>query len=241
LKLAFLRLPRRCLLANLSSVLLASSRTDRRFTFDLEVGRAGFYCRRMKRISYWLAAMALCGTPVMRAQDAATEERLNKLSGQIESVIETQQELGKRMAGLAKEVESLREQIGKPTGNYASQQDVEILKEKVKEVDRKRMEDAEKVRTELLGIRNGLLKTSGPTPSGKKKAATLAQDPLVSDKPEQGFEHVVQSGDTLSTIAQAYKEKNVKVSVEQIKKANPGLVETKMKVGQKIWIPAPKQ
>ena len=59
--------------------------------------------------------------------------------------------------------------------------------------------------------------------------------------PEKGFEHAVASGDTLSTIAQAYKEKGIKVTVDQILKANPGLVPEKMKVGQKIFIPAPEK
>ena len=211
--------------------------------FDLEVGRAGFYCRHMKRISFWLAAIALFGAPVMRAQDAATEERLNKLSGQMESVIETQQELSKRMAGLAKEVENLREQAGKPTGNYASQQDMELLKDKVKEVDRKRLEDAEKVRTELLNIRNGVLKSPGPG-SARKTGKAPPPDKSEPDKPvkpEAGFEYVIKSGDTLSAIAQAYKEQNIKVTVDQILQANPGLKANSMVPGKKIFIPAPKQ
>jgi LysM repeat protein len=194
----------------------------------------------MKRISFLWVTLALCAAPLVRAQDAATEERLNKLSGQIEGVIEAQQALSKQINRLAKEIENVREQAGKPTGNYASQEDLKSLAKAVEEVDRKRVQDAEKVRTELLNIRNGLLKA--PAPASQKKAGkTPPPDAPASDKPEQGFEHMVQSGDTLSTIAQAYKEKNIKVSVEQIKKANPGLDERKMKVGQKIWIPAPKQ
>jgi len=59
--------------------------------------------------------------------------------------------------------------------------------------------------------------------------------------PEKGFEHTVASGDTLSTIVQAYKKKGIKVTVDQILKVNPGLVPEKMKVGQKIFIPAPEK
>ena len=36
------------------------------------------------------------------------------------------------------------------------------------------------------------------------------------------FPYVIQSGDTLDAIVQAYKEKNIKVTVAQILKANPG-------------------
>ena len=66
-------------------------------------------------------------------------------------------------------------------------------------------------------------------------ALVLAAPP--SANPET---YVVQSGDTLSVIVQAYNEKGIKVTTKQILKANPGLVPEKMKVGQKIFIPAPK-
>jgi hypothetical protein len=51
----------------------------------------------------------------------------------------------------------------------------------------------------------------------------------------------VQSGDTLSAIIAAYKEKGIKVTEKEIKAANPNLVPEKMRVGQKIWIPAPEK
>lgn len=193
----------------------------------------------MKRIFFLLVTLALSASPLLRAQDAATEERLNKLSGQIENMIETQQALTKQLDRLAKEIENVREQVGKPTGNYASHEDLKSLAKAIEEVDHKRVQDAEKVRAELLSIRNALLKTPATT-STKKPGKSPAADAPPSDKPEQGFEYTVQSGDTLSTIVQAYKDKNIKVTVEQIKKANPNLDERKMKVGQRLWIPAPK-
>ncbi len=197
----------------------------------------------MKRISFLIATLALCATSPVRAQDAATEERLNKLSGQIESLIETQQELSKRIGALAKEMDNLREQAGKPTGNYAGQQDVELLKEKIKEVDRKRMDDAEKVRAELLNIRNAVLKGQGTRPSGKTAKAPSGEkaDPEKPAKPESGFEYTIKSGDTLLAIVQAYKEKNIKITVDQILQANPGLKANSLVVGKTIFIPAPKQ
>jgi beta-lactamase regulating signal transducer with metallopeptidase domain/LysM repeat protein len=75
-------------------------------------------------------------------------------------------------------------------------------------------------------------------------AANLSDTPTVTTSPhpsDKGFEYVIQKGDTLSIIAQAYKEKNIKVSNDDILKANPGLKAEKLKVGQKIFIPAPPQ
>ena len=85
---------------------------------------------------------------------------------------------------------------------------------------------------------------AAPLPPKQKPGATALNDTPAADgkpaKPEKGFEHVVQSGDTLLGIVQAYREKNIKVTKDQILKANPGLVAEKMRVGQKIWIPAPQ-
>ena len=52
---------------------------------------------------------------------------------------------------------------------------------------------------------------------------------------------MIQSGDTLSVIVKAYAEKNIKVTVDQIVAANPGLNPKRLRVGQKVFIPAPQQ
>ena len=193
----------------------------------------------MKRISL-LLALALWSVPTLRAQDAATEERLNKLSGQIEDLKAGQDSLRRQIERLIKDLDNLREQTGKPSGNYAAQEDLKRVAEAVKEVDQKRIEDAEKIRIELLNLRKGLLSAPPSTQNPKKSVQASANDTPAGDKPEKGFEYTIQKGDTLSTIVQAYRDKNIKVSMDQILKANPDLKAEKMKVGQKIFIPAPK-
>src|SRR5689334_14943905 len=111
----------------------------------LELVPGGFYFSGMKRISIIFPLLALCAATVTRAEDAATEERLNQLSGKIEDLIAGQEAQRKRVAELAKEIDSLRDQQGKPNGNYASQEDLKRLADSVKEVDRKRMDDNEKI------------------------------------------------------------------------------------------------
>jgi len=196
----------------------------------------------MKRISFLLVTLALCGAPGLRAQDAATEERLNKLSGRIEDISAAQEVLKKQITSLAKDVESLREQVSKPTGNYASTEQLNRLADAVKEVDRKRMDDAEKTHAELLKLRDllkgSLTSTKKPISTKPSKDTTVAPTPPTSDK---GFEYVIKSGDTLDAIVLAYKEKNIKITVNQIVNANPGLKPERLKVGQKIFIPAPSQ
>ena len=197
----------------------------------------------MKRIPVLRAIFVLCLAFTAGAQDATTEERWNKLSGQIEDLLAGQAAQQKRIAELARELESVREQASKPSGNYATTDDLKRLADAIKEVDRKRMEDYDKIRTELLKL-GKTVSAPAPTPS-KKTAATIQQDTASqSDKPggkkEEGYEYVIQQGDTLSAIVQAYRDKNIKITKEQIIKANPGLVPEKMKPGQKIFIPAPQ-
>jgi LysM repeat protein len=206
----------------------------------LELYGVRFYRRPMKRISILLAASALFTTPVLRAQDAATEERLNKLAGRIEDLTAGQEALGKRIEALGREVESLRSAMDKPTGNYAGQEDVKHLAEAVKEIDRKRLDDYDKIKAELLKLQKSL---TAPVPPSKKTPPPGPTDNGSSEKPsapDKGYEYIVKKGDTLSIIVQAYRDNNIKVNTDQILKANPGLKAEKLRVGQKIFIPAPQ-
>jgi LysM repeat protein len=198
----------------------------------------------MKRISILLLVAWLSGGALARAQDAAVEERLNKLSGHIEDLLAAKAEQDKRIAALVKEIEGLREHLGKPSGNYASADDVRNLAEAVKEIDGKRIADNERILKQIENIAKAAA-------SGKNSSRPVKSDPPVanpnqstaSSSPggaEKGYEHVIASGDTLSTIVEAFRVKGVKVTVDQILKANPGLKERSLKVGQKIFIPVPQ-
>jgi len=193
----------------------------------------------MKPTSLLLISLSLCVAAVVRGQDAATEERLNRLSGQVEDLIAAQKEQKNRFAAIIREIESLREQLVKPSGQYASQDEVKRLADSIKDVDRKRMEDNEKIGSELLKLRKLL---AAPMPGPRKPEKTPPADNGVTEKaplPEKGFEYTIQKNDTLSVIVQAYRDKNIKVTIDQILKANPGLKANQMRVGQKIFIPAP--
>jgi LysM repeat protein len=205
--------------------------------FNLELAIGDFYCRGMKRIFVLVAAIVLGPSLILRAQDAATEERLNKLEGKIEDLRSGQDALRRQTEVLSKEIEALRDHMGKPTGNYAAQEDLKRLADAVKEVDRKRIEDAEKVRNELLKLQKSL---STPTPPRRTPSASENSSPTKPEGSDKGYEYVVKKGDTLSIIVKAYRDNNVKVTTDQILKANPGLKPEKLTVGQKIWVPAPQ-
>lgn len=198
----------------------------------------------MKQISLLLVALFLCGFSKVRADDAATEERLNQLSGKIEDLIASQESQRKQMAELRKEIESLREQASKPAGNFAAQEDLKRLADVVKEVDRKRLDDYDKIRTTIKDLGKTLAEQPPQRTKKTDRPETAPTEVAKLEKPaknDKGFEHTVKSGDTLSGIIAAYREQNIKVSKDQILQANPGLVPEKMRLGQKIWIPASQQ
>lgn len=192
----------------------------------------------MKKISFWLALVLFTTPLAVRAQDAATEERLNKLTAQIQDLVEAQGAQSKRIDALAKELQTMQqERQNQPAANYASHDDLKELAAKLKEVDNKRQEDNDHVLAVLKSLGKNLGTNTGRKPAVTPKDESGTKAPTV---PEKGFEHEVKSGQTLSAIIQAYRDQNIKVTLKQVLDANPGLKPEKMYVGQKIFIPAPQ-
>ncbi len=200
--------------------------------FTLAQGGAGFYVRRMKRIFYLLIPLSMAVPAALHAQDAATEARLGRLEVQIDELWKANVAIQKRLTDLTSQIDSLRQAQGGPNTNYASQEDLNRLAQQLQEVDKKRQEDKELILKEI----ERLGKTLGTAP---RKITTSPGDSSPAAGPDKGYDYVIQPGDTLSAIVQAYRVKNIKVTVDQILKGNPGLDPTKMRVGQKIFIPAP--
>jgi len=198
-----------------------------------------FYRQRMKQFSILMIAAAMLTGIAARAEDAATTERLDKLNGYIQDLQEDKAGTKKQLADLSKEIQSLREEMSKPKGNYASADDLRKLAEKVEEIDKKRVADNDRIVKEIEKLGT---KLAAPPKQVKPKPVAIDNppannEPKVSDK---GFEHIVQSGQTLGEIIAAYnKEKGLKLKLDQVLKANPGLNPNAMKVNQKIFIPAP--
>jgi LysM repeat protein len=193
----------------------------------------------MKTAFCLAAALALCAPPALRAQDAATEERFNKLAGQIEDLRAGQDALRKQLDAIRGDVANMRDQMNKPTGNFASQEDLKRVADALKEVDRKRMDDAERIHNDLVKLQHNL---SVPPPRAKPDKTSVDNPGAEkSANPEKGYEYIVKQGDTLSIIVKAYRDNNIKITTDQILKTNPGLKPERMRVGQKIFIPAPQE
>lgn len=184
----------------------------------------------MKRIAI-LTLFLFCATLTALAQDRALEQRLNELSGRIEILLEGQENLRKQMAELQREIDTLREHQNKPVTPSATQADLNRLADSVREIDRKRLDDYEKIRSELMKL-GKTLASSAPV-----RATPPAREPAKEAAPEKGFNYTVQPGDTISSIVDAYRENKIKVTVDQVLKANPGLKPERLRAGQTLFIP----
>lgn len=145
------------------------------------------------------------------------EGRLDGLDMQVESLNRAQDLL--RNAPQKPQVSSAQIQ--------ALENDITELEKKIRAVDASREKDKTDIVNSLSG-KIAALVSSGPKPTGSaktpgKRAAT-----------QEGYEHVVEAGQTLSKIAAAYK-----VKPQAIMSANNLKPEAPLKVGQKLFIPAP--
>jgi len=185
--------------------------------------------------------LALATLPRVRAQDAATQAQLDKISGEIQDVQDALAQQDKRITALEQKIGDLQDKTSQPAGNdYASSDDLKKLAEQVQEIDKKRQEDNEKILDAIAKLGHG----------GGFHKPDISQTPTTTDNnpgpttnpggPQQGYEYVIAPGNTLSAIAKAYRAQGVKITVDEILKANPGLNPNALIVGKKIFIPAPQ-
>jgi LysM repeat protein len=192
----------------------------------------------MKRILIWIFILGI-SLAAARAQDDATQQQINKLNGQVQDLLDAQAVQAKRITALEKEIGELRDKSSQPGAtDTANADDLKKLADQVQEIDKKRQADRELILKEIgkLGKVGGSSPGRKPTPTVTTNSATGSSNP---GGKENGYEYKVAAGDTLSIIAKAYRDQGIKVTADQIQKANPGLNPNSLKVGQKIFIPAP--
>ena len=175
---------------------------------------------------------------IARAQDSGTQQQIDQLRGSLQDVLEGQRLMAKRLDALEKEVNDLRDKSSGGTG--ASQEDLQKLADQIQEIDKKRQDDRELILKEI-----GKLGKVG-TSSGRKGSPVVSTTPAdnsggTGTGGQKGYDYTIQRGDTLMAISKAYRDQGIKVTTEQILKANPGLDPRNLIVGKKIFIPAPAQ
>ena len=185
--------------------------------------------------------MVVFTAPLARAQVSATQQEIDSLSAQIQDMTKVLGDQQKHIDTLERELAELRDKVNTPVVNdYANRGDLRSLVEQVQEVDRKRKEDSDMIAKQIEKIEN-LVKTAAvipPPPHSRSNSSTSNPDDSAnSNVTEKGYEYVVKQGDTLGLILKAYREKGVKVSLAQIKAANPKMNPEVLIPGKKIFIP----
>lgn len=195
----------------------------------------------MSTIAIWFAVI-FPGIAASYAQtDAASiiaskedaEERYKRLSSAVEELQAAHAALRKRVGELEETVQKLREELFRITNGLASRADLALLTEKLAELDKGREADKKLILEQLskLGASLKNLHTAPPPAPATTSSSAV----------EKGYEYVIQPGDTLSKIIKAYNENGIKVTLKQVQDANPGLNPNALKIGQKIFIPAPSK
>ncbi|HZF02155.1 MAG TPA: LysM peptidoglycan-binding domain-containing protein [Methylomirabilota bacterium] len=190
----------------------------------------------MRKILLWLFVLVFTAS-LARAQDDAAQQQIDKLSGQIQDVLDAQAAQGKRIDALEKQIGDLQDKLNAPgAGGNASADDLKKLAGQVQEIDKKRQSDNEQILKELEKLDKALGVAAPSHKPSTSVAATGTNNPA-SVGPQKGYEYTIAPGDNLSAIAKAYRAQGVKVTVEQIQMANPGLNPKNLVVGKKVFIP----
>ncbi len=187
----------------------------------------------MRKISLWVFIFVFTAS-LARAQDDATQQQIDELSGRIQTMLETQAAQGKRIDALEKEISDLSDKSSQP-GAAASPDDLKKLAEQVQELAKKQQDDNDLILKEFEKLgKSGTVSTSHKSPT---VSTTTDNSTQTSTGPQKGYEYKIASGDTLSGIVKAYRAQSIKVTTSQILAANPGLNPNSLVVGKKIFIP----
>lgn len=203
----------------------------------------------MKMISIGFCILTLISAaPRGLAQDSATQQQLDQITGTLQDLQTQLSQQDKRITAVEEKMAKLTDKLNTPSGggDFASADDLKKLAEQVQEIDQKRQDDNQKI----LDALDKLGKGGGNIGSGHKSSDVTPTPNISNNSPnanaggpqngQNGYYYEVKAGNTLSAIAKAYRAQGIKVTVDEILKANPGLTASGLKVGQKIFIPQPQ-
>lgn len=194
----------------------------------------------MKRIFYFSLLSLLCAALPLRAEDAAAiasrqeaDENYKIMKAKVDDLSESRTALLNRIESLEKEISDLRAQVAKPSGDYATTDDLKHLADAVQEIDKKREADKKLILKEISDLGKSLSR-----PGTRIKETPQNDEPTPPVNPDQPtFVYTIKPNDTYSTIALAYRKQGVKITAEDIERANPNIKPTQLYVGKKIQIP----
>lgn len=165
-----------------------------------------------------------------RRQQAEIED----LKALVNSMSENLTVLRKRIVEQNEAMQKIVEAQKLALGDFVSKDELSGVTLSVKEAEKNREADKKLFIKKFEELRRLILST--PTKSTPARSTPPAPN-------QRGVEHKVESGETLSAIMDAYNAElkrrgsKARITVDSLKKANPGLKPDRIFVGQKIFIP----
>ncbi len=189
------------------------------------------------------------------------EDRLRRVERDLEGVKEATDALRKKLADLQRSSTLIEDSAAKSatkTSNIlqttASKEELNQLRDALKESERRRIEDQKKLSDVLDRLQRELSAAPPPaaSPVRPPKAKSEAPPPdkakaHPSGVPDTGVYHVVEKNQTALEILKAYnddqkaKGRPGKVTLKQLEAANPGADMNKLRAGQKLFVPLPEK
>ena len=191
--------------------------------FTLALGMAG------------IAAITPLQAQANSLETRALRENVNRLQSQLDDLTLSYSALKKELDSLRSELRKVRSQSSQKDPSAATRGDIENLAKTIREVDRKRSADKELILKEMKSLVRNIPKSRPNT-----------SPPATPPRSQKGFEHSVQSGETISAIIAAYNEvlKNQgtkkRITLKSVLTANPKLNPRSIQIGQVLFIPDPR-
>lgn len=165
------------------------------------------------------------------AKEDAREERLKlmRAADQLDTLQHQSEQTGTKLATLQETVSKLEKENGQLRAKLNKLED---------QLSALQTAQAKQQKTILAEIKK-LLKDQKPSspPTAAPPSKSSSTDSVPVGDSEQWYMHVVEKGQTLSAIAQAFRDQGVDVSVEDIRKANKIKKDNLIQVGQTLYIP----
>lgn len=208
----------------------------------------------MKRAFAGILFALVFAVGVARAADAVTlaaqqeaEERYRRLAATVEEIQSAQMAQQKQISGLGSDLSRLRDEVARNNNNAANQESFRRLSEQILKVDESRIADNKRIQEALAQLGKAIRDMpAAPAPRPRdpvpvpSATGTTRNGPAVSSVPEEGFEYMIQSGDRLDVIVKKYRDEKIMVTTKSIMDANPTVNWSKLRIGQKIFIPKPR-
>lgn len=178
------------------------------------------------------------------------EEKIKRLRAELDDMKALNNSLNESLATLTRQVKAQNDAMKKfadaykiALSDYVRKSELEALAKSLREIERNRKSDQEQVQKKFNELKKIILKNPPKViqvPANPKNNSKGR--PARSDEPK-GVEHVVGKGQTLTAIIAAYNDelkksgRRARVTLAQVKAANPGMNPDRVTVGQKIFIP----